>query len=144
MSYQTVLTPEQLKQISEFYERIIQAAIEGDDEEVISIYEEAQSSGYEFEVDSNDTTEWEEGEDGYNWPIVTQANELTLGKVPVTSWKEKWIGEYGSMGTGWWILNVDTEDMQEGIIELLETLDLSVDKPFVPKPVLIEKDKHGH
>lgn len=125
--------------IRDFFQQTSSAASENNEEEVNRLLEQLKKNGCEFDVISTEITEWEE-DGAYKYATVIQNNQLTLGNVVVAEWEKSFIGDYGSMGTGWWVTEFDNSGMADGIEELLDLLEIYFVNPNVPEPIMIESD----
>lgn len=125
-------------QIHRHFDEMRLAASDDDTEKVVRLYEEAQRNGHEFRLLTSETTDWSwEDGDKFKYATVTQNSKLMLGDEVVAEWRGTYIGEYGSMGTGWWTTMVDSSGPDDGVSELLDILDIDRETPLVPEPIEI-------
>ena len=122
---------------------LIQAGEDYDQERIKKVLEQAKASGYELTLNNNEIIEWEEYGNTKNATVRVDYT-LQLGGVKVAEWFAEYIGEYGSMGTGWWISQFESDGPDEGITEILEAAEIEIDFPDVPEPEEIEfEDDEG-
>lgn len=125
------------KKQKKYIKDLIQAGEDYDEERINKVLEQAKESGYELTLNNNEIIEWEEYGNTKNATVRVDYS-LQLGGVNVAEWFAEYVGEYGSMGTGWWVSQIESDGPDEGVTEILEAAEIEIDFPEVPEPEEIE------
>ena len=119
---------------------LFQRMLEVDEDDALLIYEEAKAQGLEFELEIEESEEWDESEiEGYSeFPTVTQECKLLLGNIVVAEWDRRFgiemidVTHIGGSGK-WCPLRLDDNEGSD-IENLLELFDIDIIDPDVPEP----------
>lgn len=119
--------------------RLVEAYEDDDYETKESLVQAIKNSGKSFNIKFQDLLQWEESQvKGYQeCPIVIQSIEVFLGDELVYEC-ERWFGSelvdqtHTGLGGRWETIRID-DGGHEGLIELLNVLDHSLEAPNVPE-----------
>jgi hypothetical protein len=67
-------------------------------------------------LNDNEIIEWEEYGNTKNATVRIDYS-LQLGGVNVAEWFAEYVGEYGSMGTGWWVSQINYDGPDEASLK---------------------------
>jgi hypothetical protein len=111
----------------DLYERLLAAADDADEELMTELLQEAADAGIPLQLeDRPEEPYWDDGS-----PFVEVEYELKLGKTVVAAWQATYSGQYGGGGTGWWIVEISS-DQPENVDLILECADIRIEMPDVP------------
>ena len=121
------------EKLRKYIKKLIKAGEQYDEELIRFTINKAKEDSYELSlIYVDERVDWEVNGSNRN-AIMHIEYELQLGGSSVANWFSEYVGEYGDMGTGWWISEIESTQ-PDGIDEILSVAEIEIKTPDVPEP----------